>query len=475
MKPMSNLIQEIWEFTENKKGYFAYYQHNTYPEGQDILKNFLFATMDEVRLRNAATYSRGILKITDIDDLDHFRVGLLRRETVGDISYPKQRDHSAHTLYNFLLGWYFYEACPSLRVSLNDHFGKRNEVKEQIYRFGDIWPFVSVAHDLGYLLEGSLSPLSTKTQDDLVSIGASVIQEYFRHTFWIANHFDSTAERDLLLKLCQTDHLDISARTLTGIADSLRNLGNLDALRKCIKQEREIEKIPPPPNDFISEENGLSGDAFDLWEANYLYYGNTQMAERMRKMRKVFSYLLQHGLDGSGLRLLDHGICSGLILLLYSTYFFRIYFGLKDDQPSDKNERNVWEKFRKGTSAHSIGYQALWWWSHLIRGTACTAIHNIQQMEPVFLNTFGLGKIELNEEPLAYLGILVDIIQEWDRTTVRKESIIGGRLPLQGIDCKLRIDSGKVILAIPNSNIKNGIVKALDECLVDWMGLLAIE
>src|SRR6266481_4639429 len=86
---------------------------------REHMRKFLFSTMDEVRLRYARTCTKEILKTTDLEDADHFRQGLLRREISRDVAYAKQRDHSAHTLHNYLMGWYLFENCPLIRTKID--------------------------------------------------------------------------------------------------------------------------------------------------------------------------------------------------------------------------------------------------------------------------------------------------------------------------------------------------------------------
>jgi hypothetical protein len=53
-------------------------------------------------------------------------------------------------------------------------------------------------------------------------------------------------------------------------------------------------------------------------------------------------------------------------------------------------------------------------WRAILRGTAATAIHNIQQLEgPFYEAGKNYGPLTLEEDPLAYPGILVDILEEW--------------------------------------------------------------
>jgi hypothetical protein len=57
------------------------------------------------------TYSQSglhILQRTDIEEAAYFWQAVLRREITGNVTYSRQRDHFAHTLYNYLMGWYFF-------------------------------------------------------------------------------------------------------------------------------------------------------------------------------------------------------------------------------------------------------------------------------------------------------------------------------------------------------------------------------
>jgi len=91
-----HIITEFWESIENYGTLSPYYLLGT--QGLNDIKRFLFSTMDEVRLRYAASCTKTALKSLDLEDADHFRQGLLRREISRDIAYAGQRDHSALTI-----------------------------------------------------------------------------------------------------------------------------------------------------------------------------------------------------------------------------------------------------------------------------------------------------------------------------------------------------------------------------------------
>src|SRR5205823_1257748 len=104
---------------------FQKYHKACGPEFDNDLKRFLSSTMDEVRTSTSNRIARLILHIIDIRDFGLFRKSVLRRELTGTIAYPRQRDHSSHTLYNYLLGWYFFLGSKPLRETLDRQFARR--------------------------------------------------------------------------------------------------------------------------------------------------------------------------------------------------------------------------------------------------------------------------------------------------------------------------------------------------------------
>jgi hypothetical protein len=81
----------------------------------------------------------------------------------------------------------------------------------------------------------------------------------------------------------------------------------------------------------------------------------------------------------------------------------------------------------------------------------------------------------LSDDPLAYLGILVDIVQEWNRYSVFKEP---DREPIQGIEVELGAKAGKVFLRFKEPNaVKRAekVRKELDQALANWSDLLEVQ
>lgn len=183
------------------------------------LSDFLDAVLDEVRLKKANDFAEYALYISDNDDLAYFRNTVAKREITADIDYDRQRDHAVHTVYNYLLGWYIFEHSDKLQRAFRSHFegklkiypDKQNENLRNFYKseefcnickthnikinaepkdwnliglvheFADVWPIASLLHDIGYILEGSLSSASPDVEHLRVTNGAKIIHDYFNH------------------------------------------------------------------------------------------------------------------------------------------------------------------------------------------------------------------------------------------------------------------------------------------------------
>jgi hypothetical protein len=82
-------------------------------------------------------------------------------------------------------------------------------------------------------------------------------------------------------------------------------------------------------------------------------------------------------------------------------------------------------------------------------GTAAIGVHNVQQIASVELDASWPGPLQLVEDPLTYLGVLVDIMQEWNRYSVFKSL---DQEPIQGIEVRLGNSGGKVIIEFTGPN-----------------------
>ncbi|MBU1042089.1 MAG: hypothetical protein KKF77_13410 [Proteobacteria bacterium] len=474
---MRSLVEELWTYaTSNPK-------YSTFHRGccDNTLELFLFSTMDEVRLRHAEEYAESILRITFMQDASFFRKSLLRREAAGEFSYAKQRDHAAHTLYNYLIGWYIYTNSYVVGEEMARHLKTRGWEGNST-EFGSTWPFLSLLHDIGYIFEGSLGPLSTAIQSEQAKIGVDIAHEYFCSEFWSVNCLDSEYDRRVLQRLIGDSFFQpsFSCRSLAQVADALRYLGNLETLRAQLLT-RLRESFPIVGQDDVrmrelSRGGGLPGDAFDLWEMHYRFFENKKMVKHIQSLRDGFYNLLRFGRTDMGIRHLDHGVCSGLLALLYSTVYFVIFFALEARPLESPADKRVYHNFRvKAAEGADMDVDALWWWTNVVWATAGAAMHNIQQIGHLLGLNVKLAKIHLKDDPLAYLGILADIIQDWDRYGVSGVSSLTGALPVQGKDVKLGVGGGKILIRYGDPKRVKAITNDLDRALYGWKDLICLE
>jgi hypothetical protein len=375
-----------------------------------------------------------------------------------------------------MLGWYFFAHSTKLKEALVKEFARRGVTRDNIEPFhnnekyfGYIWQYASLLHDVGYIFEGSRSRMDLEMSSKQAGIGARVAREYFNRTIWLEYYrIELGGTRDELFEILGRSLSPPSFEridTLGDIADELRTIGNLDRLLPAVSTALDEARLSPERKPNLAE---LSIDGFDLWAHHYDRFERPNMAKRIRSIRKVFNALIDRGLPESNICLLDHGVCGGLLQLSASTYYYRLRAkALEIDFPRpDLVQRTI------DTGEWSPAF----WWTAIVWGTAAVCIHNVQQLRSAKqLDPEWPGTLALREDPLAYLGILVDVIQEWNRYSVFKDL---DREPIQGIEVKLGLVSDKIVVQFlePNATGRaEKLTKELDQALAEWRDLVEIR
>lgn len=473
---MENIVNTLWEYTNNfsprlnyARDQKAYFHAHKLKNGH--LKKFLFATNDETRLYHASEYVKQILITLDSSELDFFRKYVLRKEITADVFYDKQRDHSAHTLYNYLLGSYLFENSSLIKEKFSKHI---SGIDYDYDLFINMWPYVSLLHDIGYMFEGALYPLSSEMQSKQIKMGADSVNDFFEHNFWESCQVLSLSDRKFLLDIAEMDLPKINTASLSTIADDLSDIGNTNNIKSAL-YAKEIE-----PN--------LPSNAFELWHEYFVWYKMPTMRDRVKSLKMYFEQLINVGMANTGLRILDHGVCSGLILLKYTTFYYNLHFGIQAAYPNQSSEgKKICNNFFKRASLATfvgkrvqrtnmkfIEYPIEDWWKHWVHMSASTAFHNFLQSSYEYPD-FGIKKISLKEDPMTYLGVLVDVIEEWDRYNTTSSSVMTSKLPLQGIDVFIRKRRNTLIeIKFPNSKIAEKVKKDLSNSLLGWKKIINI-
>jgi hypothetical protein len=177
---------------------------------------------------------------------------------------------------------------------------------------------------------------------------------------------------------------------------------------------------------------------------------------------------------GTTVRVLDHGVCGGLLLLKYSTLWFCLYEALNRAPPAaDVRDEDVRNKLLTACNRRS---PATHWWQSVVWATAAVALHNVQQTKG-----WPSEPLRLDEDPLAYLGILVDILQEWDRHSMRRtRAIESDRRGINNDDVWIGNDGSRIFIEYRSRDAtqdarNDDIRKDLNRSLADWESLVDVS
>lgn len=456
-------IGALRKFTTNDPEFIAFHSGNHFD--QELLGRFLSATMDEARLRFADQYAAQVLAATDLEEMNHFRQGVHRREVGRTMGFEGQRDHSAHTLNNYLLGAYFWSNSNTLADFIKNDMSLRG-ITPTSTNFFSLWQFVSLLHDIGYVVEGAASPNEPVQRSQLSRIGVDVICEFFNSRFWVDSKLPAPADRVAILKFTGVAPFVIEGEGFSGILEALRDTGDISWLTATVNHRVRTD------GGGVVVPAGLP-DAFAIWRAHYSCFGRPAMVKRIQELEAYAHKCIYDGLGSSGVRMLDHGLCSGLLCLRVSTYYYALLYGLHESDGRERSADNtttfnaqrafIDEARRQGGPT----YIPDWWWRGVCWASAACAVHNHLQMK------VGGTPLDVEEDSLAYLGILVDILQEWDRFRVVPNAL-GKEAPLQGVDVLLSHRAGKVVFKFPQK-IATKVRESLTDALKGWERFVVVE
>ena len=151
----------------------AYVLRRRRPELLKCVERLFQARSDIHRLHAAQDVAALVLEQHDFDDLLPLRSIVAVQELRRQITYAKQKDHTAHTVYLYLLGIWLFHHLPQLREA----FRRKHKIANEVVNIGDgqyvlvdrvdheflfQWTYASLLHDVGY----AFYDLSKDTIDD---------------------------------------------------------------------------------------------------------------------------------------------------------------------------------------------------------------------------------------------------------------------------------------------------------------------
>lgn len=483
---MRNALQSLRGLVERRSLMAAYYD-GFYKKRQQRalwrkqLFEFLDSTMDEPRVQRSQRAAHTALHIYDLAELLHLRRDVLKRETFGNIAYPGQRDHTAHTLNNWLLGWWLVESSGKVKKALKVEFSRRgllawnrNPFHET---FGDLWQAASLLHDIGYVFEGAITGGSLETTSEHVRQGAVLVENFFRHKFLFDSGVRSLAMYDAvqtrlgpefelrLLHFSEPGNLPTMAQELGAIdegTEALRKAAVISEEHDAHLRQARVARAAAPSG------NGMVADAFDLWARSYAHFGQPTMANRVMSLRRMFREHVFDGIGGS-VRVLDHAVCSGLIVLHHSTQYYLLFRALEDGgwektHPHDDVYR---EMIALRDDMRRSNYHLHWWWASIVWATAAAALHN-------GLQEGAIEKLHLQDDPLAYLGVMVDALQHWDRYVVARGGALGTGGPIEGNRVHLGTKAGKLTVMYEDRRRATAVKDELTRSLAGWDSIVQV-
>jgi hypothetical protein len=329
---------------------------------RSLIESFLDATTDSVRLVRASKASRKVLAKYQLDELEDLRSSVQASELLRVIPYSRQTDHSAHTLYLYLLGIYLFFACAPLRAGIAKFLNEKDKSPELVARFLFQWVYASLLHDIGYIFQG-------RSKNEI-----RAVDRMFR---------PSTITR--LMGPC-SDHLK------RAVSRTIRN--------SAMKPFEPVQN----PEDMIGllrhmpwgKQANFADDIFETFSV----YGYGVHKTKAPDAPQITGGILEEyaygvasgGYDGFSEGTVDHAVASGLFLFRYSTFWYWL--------AKEHDFEGPFEVFQgKGYPAADIVFSCL-----------ATAAHNL-------IGDQGkqYGPLDFDKNPLIYLGVLCDEIQKWDR------------------------------------------------------------
>ncbi|MFH1924738.1 MAG: hypothetical protein ABIP48_33215, partial [Planctomycetota bacterium] len=319
------------------------------------ISSFLGATTDSLRLAHASAVSRQVLGMYEMEELEDLRQQVQLSELLRVIPYGRQTDHSAHTLYVYLLGVYLFLWCRTIRESIATHLGEKPDSKDLVERFLFRWVYASLLHDVGYVFQG-------RAKEELRAVDRM---------------FSPTS---IILTLC-----DEAAPIRHNLADRLHGRKWNPGFASIDFPEVMLDRLRHLP--WGSDLGIQSLDAFVI----FARFSGNKRPGFVHEVEKYAYHVATTGYDGLSHGTLDHGVGSGLFLLMYSSYWYWMAVAMNRDGPFQGYDLD--EYFKKD----------------IVPACFAAASHNlIKRHAPT-------DKPAAVHDPILYLGILCDELQKWDR------------------------------------------------------------
>lgn len=445
----------LYDYITPKNEFLEEFNEVDHKKTLNKIHRFLSSTMTEVRSIQAKSLIKdlwtGVGLLNFIPLIDH--LSDLESERAF---YAFYRDHLNHEVLLFLLGAYIYYEHEALRENIDaeikstyEHFSvapPKDLEKEFLFR----WKLIATFHDIGYLFEIDPDPERYKTKNDGRKEKTRLLKESF-------GMIETVRRKFLAEYFNQLNRTSGKTNLESDIAEIEKGLD------KYLPQISKAEDL----FNLKTAEEGL--DAFGMMNEML----NTQCGERIKPgLIKNYFNLCRSKLSAGRDKFYDHGVMSALILLKVAD-IHRFYLRqLSDERFSKKltrfptfqkqlmeeaTDRETQERFHIRFS-HVAGAIAL----HNIYPRLYTQKHcrvfdrerkrkEDKLLERAFYPKDPRSKdryaISPDENPMAYLTAIADVLQDWDRHSFRRTPYEqDDKTPIASSEVMISCKSNKIIV-----------------------------
>jgi hypothetical protein len=347
----------------------------------DLVGQFLGARSDITRLVRADEVAKAILSVHDFRDIMVVRNIVAQQELRRLIQYGKQQDHTAHTVYLYLLGVWFFDHVSDVRDAI---FNKcqAGSTEETCRWFLNQWMYASLLHDIGY----AFFDLSSQT-----SVDRREIDNVYS---WV------TIEKLFGPQPASGRELTVAEMAnLRSVHDSWMEEYPLQglALEASTSPMQVLDRLAQAPWLKDLEFKGVGSDLFDV------------LSMQNGELRKYAGDVARNGYQTGQTGYVDHAVASGLLLFQYVSYWYWLLKRLRRDDE---------ETFAKVSGGHDYALSKI---QSLADACIAVAYHNV--VPSVAGAGVILNRITLKQHPILYLAIVCDELQVWDRYPAGHEAL----------------------------------------------------
>ncbi|WP_431785573.1 hypothetical protein [Paenibacillus lactis] len=434
----------------------AKYLRNRIINFDKLLIDFFSARSDIKRVIYGERVAEKVLETMEYTEILGLRKEVASLEIKRIIDYGKQNDHTAHTVYLFLLGIWVYDSVSDLRKAINSKIDSNQPEKMFVFQ----WTLASLLHDIGYLfyesrlVENETAHLlpDTSKEDKLPAfqVFGAYYDKLFRDAFegefadfsWVKNEDELNATKDTVKEIWsqfKEKFMQINTR-------------HAETPKAVLE---ELSKTPWMRELGLKPVCGEGDSGFD-----YLI-SSTVKADLVENALKIATF--GYGNEKANPRV-DHAIASGLMLLQYTSIWY--WFSRELEKRANNSQNSITDTIYKELYHNLFSnyqYPVKVLTDHVIPACRTVIYHNMNDKK----------SIRLENEPLLFLAILCDELQVWDRFVAGSSHLnvwdnAETHCMAENVIAADEADESFVSFGFEYSRHRHKVKSTLDKRLTDW-------